>query len=204
MNIKRSEHIATAVNPEGYPISELPEIAMVGKSNVGKSSLINFLTQRKSLARVGNTPGKTRVINFFSVEDKLMLVDLPGYGYAKVSEGEKRRWQKIIETYLNSRSRLCGIIMLVDIRHKPTQHDIIMYRWIISMGKPHIVVATKADKISRAHYDRHIKEIRNTLNMAPGVPVVPVSVTKKTGFMEVWSEIEKTVPGIDITGKKED
>ena len=204
MNIKRSEHIATAVNPEGYPISELPEIAMVGRSNVGKSSLINFLTQRKSLARVGNTPGKTRVINFFRVEDKLMLVDLPGYGYAKVSEGEKRRWQKIIETYLNSRSRLCGIIMLVDIRHKPTQHDIIMYRWIVSMGKPHIVVATKADKISRAHYDRHIKEIRNTLNMAPGVPVVPVSVTKKTGFMEVWSEIEKTVPGIDITGKKED
>jgi len=204
LNIKRSEHIATAVNPEGYPISELPEIAMVGRSNVGKSSLINFLTQRKSLARVGNTPGKTRVINFFRVEDKLMLVDLPGYGYAKVSEGEKRRWQKIIETYLNSRSRLCGIIMLVDIRHKPTQHDIIMYRWIVSMGKPHIVVATKADKISRAHYDRHIKEIRNTLNMAPGVPVVPVSVTKKTGFMEVWSEIEKTVPGIDITGKKED
>lgn len=199
MNIKWSEHIATAVSPDGYPKGDLPEIAMVGRSNVGKSSLINFLTQRKSLARVGNTPGKTRVINFFSVEKKLLFVDLPGYGYAKVSEGEKRRWEKIIENYINNRNQLCGIIMLVDIRHKPTRQDLIMYRWIVSMGKPHIIVATKADKIAKAHHQKHVKEIRQTLDLVPGVPVVPVSVTKKTGFIDVWNEIEKIIPGLNLT-----
>ena len=204
MNIKWSEHVSTAVGPEGYPNGDLPEIAMVGRSNVGKSSFINFLTQRKSRARVGNTPGKTRVINFFSVENKLILVDLPGYGYANVSESEKRKWGKIIENYLNNRSQLYGIIMLVDIRHKPTQQDITMYRWIVSMGKPHIIVANKADKIARAHHPKHIKEIRETLDLVPGVPVVPVSATNKTGFIEVWSEIEKIVPGLVITSTSED
>ena len=163
MNIKWSEHLTTAVSPDGYPLSELPEIAMVGRSNVGKSSLINLLTGRKSLARVGNTPGKTRVINFYNVEDKLILVDLPGYGYAKVSEAEKNRWGKIIETYLNTRKQLSAMIMLTDIRHKPTQQDIVMYQWICSMGKPHVIVATKADKIAKAHYDKHIAQIRLTL-----------------------------------------
>jgi len=191
MNVKWAQHIATAVSPDNYPKGDLPEIAMVGRSNVGKSSLINFLTKTKSLARVGNTPGKTRVINFFNVENKLIFVDLPGYGYAKVSESEKRKWEKIIETYLNNRTQLCGIIMLVDIRHKPTELDEIMYRWIISMGKPHIIVATKADKVSRSHHRKLIDDIRNTLNLAPGVPVIPVSAAKKTGYAEVWNEIKK-------------
>lgn len=202
MNIKWSEHVTTAVSPDGYPPCELPEIAMVGRSNVGKSSLINFLTQRKSLARVGNTPGKTRVINFFSVENKLLLVDLPGYGYAKVSESEKRKWGKIIETYLNNRSQLCGIIMLVDIRHKPTQQDKMMYQWIVTMGKPHILVATKADKIAKAHHQKHIKEIRQTLELVRDIPVIPVSASNKTGFINVWSEIEKIVPGLEIISDK--
>jgi len=191
MNVKWAQHIATAVSPDNYPKGDLPEIAMVGRSNVGKSSLINFLTKTKSLARVGNTPGKTRVINFFNMENKLIFVDLPGYGYAKVSESEKRKWEKIIETYLNNRTQLCGIIMLVDIRHKPTELDEIMYRWIISMGKPHIIVATKADKVSRSHHRKLIDDIRNTLNLAPGVPVIPVSAAKKTGYAEVWNEIKK-------------
>ena len=191
MNVKWAQHIATAVSPDNYPKGDLPEIAMVGRSNVGKSSPINFLTKTKSLARVGNTPGKTRVINFFNVENKLIFVDLPGYGYAKVSESEKRKWEKIIETYLNNRTQLCGIIMLVDIRHKPTELDEIMYRWIISMGKPHIIVATKADKVSRSHHRKLIDDIRNTLNLAPGVPVIPVSAAKKTGYAEVWNEIKK-------------
>jgi len=191
MNVKKAEHIATAVSPEQYPRVALPEIAMVGRSNVGKSSLINFLTKTKSLARVGNTPGKTRVINFFNVENRLILVDLPGYGYAKVSESEKRKWQEIVENYLNNRSQLCGIIMLVDIRHKPTELDEIMYRWIISMGKPHIIVATKADKVSRGQYRKLIDDIRGTLHLAPGVPVIPVSATQKTGYSEVWNEIKK-------------
>lgn len=203
MNLRLSEHLTTAVSPDGYPLSELPEIAMVGRSNVGKSSLINFLTGRKSLARIGNTPGKTRVINFYNVEDKLLLVDLPGYGYAKVSESEKNRWGKIIETYLNTREQLCGMIMLTDIRHKPTQQDIIMYQWIRSMGKPYVIVATKADKIAKAHYAKQIAQIRLTLGLVPEIPVIPVSVTKRTGLINVWKEIEKIVPGLEMTAKKE-
>lgn len=191
MNIKWSEHITTAVDPKGYPESEAPEIAMTGRSNVGKSSVINFLAGRKNLARVGNTPGKTRQINFYSLEGKLVLVDLPGYGYARVSKSEKAKWGKIIETYLNSRKQLVMLLMLVDIRHKPTADDKIMYEWICSMGKPHIIVATKADKITRTHYPERINEIRKTLNIAPEIPVVPVSVTKKTGYTELWSELEK-------------
>lgn len=202
MNIKWSEHLTTAVSPDGYPLSELPEIAMVGRSNVGKSSLINLLTGRKSLARVGNTPGKTRVINFYNVEDKLILVDLPGYGYAKVSEAEKNRWGKIIETYLNTRKQLSAMIMLADIRHKPTQQDIVMYQWICSMGKPHVIVATKADKIAKAHYDKHIAQIRLTLGLVPEIPVIPISSTKRLGLINVWNEIEKVVPGLEIVPDK--
>ncbi len=196
MNNKWSEHITTAVEPTGYPDSEMPEIAMVGRSNVGKSSVINFLTNRKSLARVGNTPGKTRQINFYNLEGKLVLVDLPGYGYARVSLSEKEKWGKIVETYLNSRKQLALILMLVDIRHKPTSDDKIMYEWIASMGKPHIVVATKADKITRARYAEHIKEIKNTLRTLPGVSVIPVSVTKKTGFTDLWNKINEYLPDV--------
>lgn len=194
MNIKWSEHIKTAIEPKDYPKTEIPEIAMVGRSNVGKSSVINFLAGRKSLARVGNTPGKTRQINFYSLEGKLILVDLPGYGYARVSKSEKAKWGKIIETYLNSRSQLKMILMLADMRHKPTVDDKIMYEWICSMGKPHIIVATKADKISRTHYSERIGEIRKTLNIMPEIPVIPVSVTKKTGFPELWNEIKRELP----------
>ncbi len=196
MNIKWSEHVTSAVNPEGYPESDLPEIAMVGRSNVGKSSVINFLTGRKSLARVGNTPGKTRLINFFSLEDKLLLVDLPGYGYAQVSKEERARWGKIVETYLHKREQLRLVLMLADIRHKPTVDDKLMYEWICSMGKPHIILATKADKISRTHYREHVSEIRKTLDVMPGVPVIPVSVTKKTGLNEIWDRIGEALPGL--------
>ncbi len=194
MNFNWSKLVISAVKPEGYPESGLPEIAMVGRSNVGKSSVINFLTGRKSLARVGNTPGKTRLINFFSLEDKLMLVDLPGYGYAQVSKEERARWGKIVETYLHKREQLKLVLLLADIRHKPTADDRLMYEWLCSMGKPHIVIATKADKISRAHYREHLNEIRKTLELMPGVPVIPVSATKKTGFQEVWDKIIEALP----------
>ncbi len=196
LNIKWSKHITSAVNQEGYPESELPEVAMVGRSNVGKSSVINFLTGRKSLARVGNTPGKTRLINFFSLEDRMLLVDLPGYGYAQVSKEERARWGKIVETYLNKRGQLKLVLMLADIRHKPTADDRLMVEWLSSTGKPFIIIATKADKISRTHYREHLLEIRKTLEILPDVPVIPVSVTKKTGFDEVWDQIQKVVPGL--------
>ncbi len=194
MNIKWSKHITSAVNPEGYPESELPEVAMVGRSNVGKSSVINFLTGRKSLARVGNTPGKTRLINFFSLEDKMLLVDLPGYGYAQVSKEERSRWGKIVETYLRKRDQLKLVLMLADIRHKPTADDRLMVEWLNSMGKPYIIIATKADKITRTHYKEHLLEIRKTLDLMPEVPVIPVSVTKNTGFDQLWNQVLKVLP----------
>jgi GTP-binding protein len=196
LDIKWSEHITSAVDPKGYPRSDLPEIAMVGRSNVGKSSVINLLARRKNLARVGNTPGKTRMINFFNLEDRLVLVDLPGYGYARVSKAEKKRWGKIVETYLHQRSQLRVVLMLVDIRHKPTDDDKIMYQWICAMGKPHLIIATKADKISRSHYRKHVNEIITSLNVMPGVSVIPVSVTKKTGFNELWQKIVELVPDV--------
>lgn len=196
MNIKWSKHITSAVNPEGYPESDLPEIAIVGRSNVGKSSVINFLTGRKSLARVGNTPGKTRLINFFSLEEKILLVDLPGYGYAQVSKEERARWGKIVETYLNKRRQLRLVLMLVDIRHKPTADDRLMYEWLCSAGKPHIILATKSDKISRTHYREHVNEIKKTLDIMPDIPVIPVSTIKKTGYNEVWDRICEAVPGL--------
>jgi len=196
LKIKWSAHAATAVGPEGYPDSGLPEIAMVGRSNVGKSSVINFLAGRKNLARVGNTPGKTRLINFFNLEDRLFLVDLPGYGYAKVSKDERLRWGRIVETYLNRRKQLKIVLMLVDIRHKPTAEDKIMYQWICSMGKPHIIIAAKADKITRTHYRERIREIRQALEPAPEVPVIPVSVTDKTGLDELWERIKELAPDV--------
>lgn len=196
MCIKWSEHITTAVNPEGYPESDLPEVAMVGRSNVGKSSVINLLTNRKGLARVGNSPGKTRQINFFNLEDKLVLVDLPGYGYAKVSKSEKEKWGKIVEIYLNGRKQLKLILMLVDIRHKPTADDRIMCEWIRSMGKPYIILATKSDKITRTHYQKHLREIRDTLGLASEVSIITVSVLKKSGAKEVLSKIQESLPGV--------
>ena len=198
MKIKWSEHITTAVNPEGYPESDLPEIAMVGRSNVGKSSVINFLLNRKSLARVGNTPGKTRQINFFNMENKLLLVDLPGYGYAKVSKKEKEKWHTIVESYLLGRTQLRLIIMILDIRHKPTEDDKLMYNWICTMGKPHIVLANKSDKISRSYFLRNINQIRETLHIVPGVPVIAVSSKKRTGWNETWNYINEIIPDLNI------
>jgi len=196
LKIKWSEHITTAVNPEGYPKSDLPEIAVVGKSNVGKSSVINFMLNRKSLAKVGDIPGKTRQINFFNMDNKLMLVDLPGYGYAKVSKEEKRKWHKIVETYLLGRTQLRLIIMILDIRHKPSEDDKLMYNWICTMGKPHIVLANKSDKISRSYFLSSINKIREALDIVPGVPVIAVSAKKRTGWNETWNCINEVMPDL--------
>ncbi|HBR03964.1 MAG TPA: YihA family ribosome biogenesis GTP-binding protein [Ruminiclostridium sp.] len=190
MIIKKAEFIITAVDPLGYPDNGWPEIALAGRSNVGKSSLINALLNRKAIARVGNTPGKTRVINFYNVNDGLMLVDLPGYGYAKVSKAEKKSWGKLAETYLAVRKTLRTILLLVDIRHEPTEDDCIMMDYIRQTGRAPVIVATKADKISRVEYKKQTDMIRTVLNLAEDIRVIPFSSIKRIGIEEVWSAIE--------------
>lgn len=200
MKIKKSEFITSAVTADQYPESELPEIAMVGRSNVGKSSLINMLINRKNLARTSSTPGKTQLINFFDIDSKFTLVDLPGYGYARVSKEQKKTWGGIIETYLKSRKNLLEVIQLVDLRHKPTAEDIEMYKWIKSFGFNGIVVATKHDKIKKSQLSKHIKIIRETLEMDPQDVIVTTSTSNRYGKYVVWEIFNELfeVNGYDI------
>ncbi|MDS0525046.1 ribosome biogenesis GTP-binding protein YihA/YsxC [Clostridium sp. SHJSY1] len=165
MIIKNSEFIISAVKREQYPNENRVEIAFVGRSNVGKSSIINALTNRKKLAKVSQTPGKTRLINFFLINDDFFLVDLPGYGYAKVSKAEQASWGKTIETYLHGREELKRVVLLVDSRHKPTGDDITMYKWIKHYGYDVIVVATKKDKLSNNELRKSEKLIKDTLKL---------------------------------------
>ncbi len=186
MKIKKSEFVTSAVTKDQYPESELPEIAMVGRSNVGKSSLINMLLNRKNLARTSSTPGKTQLINFFDIDGKFTLVDLPGYGYARVSKEQKKTWGKIIETYLKTRTNLLEVFLLVDLRHKPTQEDIEMYQWIKSYGFNGIVIGTKHDKIKKSQLQKHIKIVRDTLGMESEAVLVPTSTMNRHGKYDVW------------------
>lgn len=165
MRIKKSEFITSAVKKNQYPIDNRVEIAFVGRSNVGKSSLINSLTNRKKLAKVSQTPGKTRLVNFFLINDDFYLVDLPGYGYAKVSKEEKDNWGKTVEMYLNGREQLKRVVLLVDSRHKPTNDDITMHEWIKHFGYDVIVVATKSDKLTRNNLKKSEKVIIETLKL---------------------------------------
>lgn len=165
MKIKQSEFITSAAKPNQYPIDNRPEIAIVGRSNVGKSSIINSLTNRKSLAKVSATPGKTRLVNFFLINNAFYLVDLPGYGYAKVSKSEKESWGKIIENYLLNRAVLKKVILLVDSRHKPSNDDILMYNWIKHYGYAVAIVATKKDKLKKSEISKSEKLIRETLGL---------------------------------------
>ncbi|MGI6622482.1 MAG: YihA family ribosome biogenesis GTP-binding protein [Clostridiaceae bacterium] len=190
MIIKKAEFMISAVNPSQYPDTGWPEIALAGRSNVGKSSLINTLVNRKSLARVGNTPGKTRVINFYNINDSLMLVDLPGYGYAKVSKEERKSWGLLAETYLNTRQNLNIILLLVDMRHDPTGDDILMLDYIKRSKREFAVVATKSDKVKRSEHKKNIDNIRRKLNLDDGSKVIPFSSLKRTGAEEIWSVIE--------------
>lgn len=200
MQIKDAGYEVTAVKPEQYPDRPWPEIALVGRSNVGKSSLINVLVNRKNLAKVGNTPGKTRVINFFRVNQELFLVDLPGYGYAKVSKAEKEAWSEMIETYLNTREQLKAIVMLVDIRHAPTADDRMMVDWLKTREKPFIVVATKADKISRNQINTRLQEIRQVLALDPDSPLIPFSAESKQGRDVIWNWVDGQLEGERSSG----
>ena len=189
MKIRSSEITMSAVNKSQYPTDGIPEIAMVGRSDVGKSSSINTLLNRRNFARVSQTPGKTRTINFYLINKEFFFVDLPGYGYAKISKSEKEKWGAIMERYLKDRKELCAIFLLVDIRHEPSKDDVMMYEWIKYFGYDCVVIATKADKISKGQYQKHISIIRKKLNLEKDEKVIPLSSLKKTGVEDVWNEI---------------
>lgn len=172
------------------PDNRLVEIAFAGRSNVGKSSLINALMNRKSYARTSQQPGKTQTINFYRINDDLYFVDLPGYGYAKVAKNTVQQWGKMIDGYLENSRVLRLIFLLVDIRHRPNQNDIQMYEWCIRYGFQPIVIATKEDKVKRSQKPKLIKEIREALEVVEGTPVIPFSALTKTGREEIWEYID--------------
>ena len=191
MIVKKAELEAIAARKNQYPEDNLKEIAFAGRSNVGKSSLLNLLTNRKNLARVSGSPGKTRTINFYRINDSFRIVDLPGYGYAKVSKSVTESWGSMMETYFQSRQGLVKVIQLVDIRHAPSRQDVEMYQYLRHFGLDGIVVATKADKISRNQLPKQIKLIRQTLKLSAEDVVIPVSALKKTGYEELLDVMEE-------------
>lgn len=173
------------------PDTVLPEIAFAGKSNVGKSSLINALMNRKSYARTSAQPGKTQTINFYNINEALYYVDLPGYGYAKVSQKEREKWGKMIEKYLHTSRQLKAVFLLIDIRHEPSANDRLMYEWILDSGFHPIIIATKLDKINRSQAAKQVKLIRQTLEAEKDTVIIPFSAETKQGREEIWQLIEK-------------
>ena len=173
------------------PENTLPEIAFAGKSNVGKSSLINALMNRKSYARISATPGQTQTINVYHINQEFYLVDLPGYGYAKVSEQEKQKWGQMVERYLHGSKQLRAVFLLIDIRHDPSANDKLMYDWIVSQGYHPIIIATKLDKIKRSQRDKQVRTIRQGLGLLPGSIVIPFSSVTKQGRDEIWELAER-------------
>ena len=189
INWNRAEFIRSAVKPADFPHDSLPQIVFSGRSNVGKSSVINRLLNRKNFARVGSAPGKTTHINYFLIDQKLYFVDLPGYGYAKVSQAERARWGKLIEAWFADSSLMALGAMLGDLRHKPTQDDITMGQWYAASGQPYVVVANKLDKVKKSELEGNIQRIRETLELPDAVPVIPFSAEKGDGKQELIGQI---------------
>ncbi len=175
------------------PDNRYREVAFAGKSNVGKSSLINALMNRKSLARISSQPGKTQTINFYNINDCMYLVDLPGYGYANASVEIKAKWGQMIENYLHTSKQLAAVFLLIDIRHDPSENDKIMYDWILNQGYEPVIIATKVDKLKRSQIPRHIEAIRTGLGTLPQTIVIPFSAETKQGREEIWSLIDSVV-----------
>lgn len=191
MIIKKAELETVAVKKSQYPNPDIPEIAFAGRSNVGKSSLLNLLTNRKTLARVSSAPGKTRTINFYLINNEFRIVDLPGYGYAKVSKSVSEGWGDMMEKYLSSRDNLLKVVQLVDIRHKPTAQDVQMYDYLKHYGLDGIVIATKADKVSSNEAQKCLKVIRETLDLSKNDILIPVSALKKKGTEKLLEELDE-------------
>lgn len=191
MIIKKVELETVCGITSKLPENTLPEFAFSGKSNVGKSSLINALMNRKSLARTSGQPGKTQTINFYNTNDELYLVDLPGYGYAKVSVEVKAKWGKMIERYLKNSQMLHCVFLLIDIRHEPSENDKIMYDWIVSNGYRPVIIATKLDKLKRSQVARHVKQVREGLRMEKEDILIPFSAETKQGREEIWALMEQ-------------
>ena len=191
MIIKNPEFKISAVSPRQYPDDELPQIVLVGKSNVGKSSFINTMVNRKKLARTSSEPGKTRQINFYNMDNKFYFVDLPGYGYSKMSKQEQVKVGNFIEEYLSKSKNIALIIFLIDIRHSPTENDRLMYRYIIDSNKPCIIITNKADKIAVTKVNSYVENLQNELNPLKDLTFLPYSSERKIYTDNVWKEIEK-------------
>lgn len=193
MIVKNPKFEISAVKPAQYPQNELPQIVLVGKSNVGKSSFINSMLNRKKLARTSSEPGKTRQINFYNIDEKFYFVDLPGYGYSKMSKDEQARVGSFIEEYLSKSDKIALIVFLIDIRHEPSQNDRLMYNYIINTNSPCLVIANKADKIAVTKVDNAVQDLQNSLNPLKDLTFMPFSSERKIYSEDVWNFIEKYI-----------
>ena len=193
MIVKNPKFEISAVGPKQYPNNNLPEIVLAGKSNVGKSSFINTMINRKALARTSSQPGKTRQINFYNIDSKFYFVDLPGFGYSKMSHTEQEKVGKFIEEYLFTRKNISCVVLLIDIRHDPSKNDIIMFNYIRSIGAPHIVIANKADKIAPTKVNSYVENLRKLLEANESDIILPFSSEKKIYTEKAWEELEKYI-----------
>ncbi|WP_096189591.1 ribosome biogenesis GTP-binding protein YihA/YsxC [Evansella halocellulosilytica] len=191
MKVTKAELVISAAKAYQFPEGPFPEVALSGRSNVGKSSFINTVLNRKGLARTSQRPGKTQTLNFYNINDRLHFVDVPGYGYAKVSKKEREAWGRLMEQYFQEREQLKGVVQLIDVRHKPSEDDVLMYDWLKHHEVPVIVVATKADKISKGKWDKHKKVIRDELNLDPNDTIILFSSETGHGKEKAWKEMEK-------------
>lgn len=194
LNIHNSKFILSAVNSNQFPKDDLPEVVFVGRSNVGKSSILNALLNRKNLAYVGSTPGKTQQINFFNIDEKIYFVDLPGYSFSVMGKEKSEKISKVIDSYLKSRKNIALVMMLVDIRHKPSKDDVLMYEYLINSDLNFIIVPTKADKVPITKVNDYCKVIQDELNAPEEIDIIPISSTKKNNLEAIWQAISQILP----------